>query len=161
MLFCVFWPARDNPVTRFPACIETSGRNLIMNARQISRFPFLNPIYIISTMPRMRSFFSLSSPTLVFVSSLPLFLPFLAKLYALVGKHRSRIMASDEANEAKPSQNSEPNNVSPFRCWFQQRLKLKVFKGIEFRIRIRVKVICWNELMRNNDRAISFLGENW
>lgn len=79
----------------------------------------------------------------------------------LVGKHRSRIMASDEANEAKPSQNSEPNNVSPFRCWFQQRLKLKVFKGIEFRIRIRIKVICWNELMRNNDRAISFLGENW
>lgn len=38
-LFRVFWSAvGDNPVTRFPACIETSGRNLIMNASQISRF---------------------------------------------------------------------------------------------------------------------------
>lgn len=39
LLFRVFWSAvGDNPVTRFPACIETSGRNLIMNASQISRF---------------------------------------------------------------------------------------------------------------------------
>lgn len=63
---------------------------------------------------------SLPQPSFSFLPSpfFSLFLPFLAKLYALVGKHRSRIMASDEANEAKTSQNSEPNgnNVSPFRC---------------------------------------------